>query len=66
MYGVVEVSGHQYRVQAGDIIDVESLKQEEGATVELDKVLLVGGEKTLISKSEHVAAVKCKLSQAFF
>lgn len=49
MYGVVEIGGHQYKVQAGDILDVEKLPTtEEGATVELDKVLFVGGDKPLV------------------
>lgn len=48
MYGVVEISGHQYKVQAGDVLDVEKLSAEAGSTVELDKVLFVGGEKPLV------------------
>ena len=34
MYGVIEVAGHQYRVKAGDIIDVEKLSGNEGDVVE--------------------------------
>lgn len=45
MYGVVEISGHQYKVQAGDVLDVEKLSNEAGSSVELDKVLFIGGEK---------------------
>jgi ribosomal protein L21 len=37
MYGVVEISGHQYRVQAGDVLDVQKLTDEEGKTIELDQ-----------------------------
>jgi large subunit ribosomal protein L21 len=48
MYSVVEIKGHQYKVSPGDLIDVEKLDVEEGKTVELDKVLLIGGEKTLV------------------
>lgn len=44
MYSVVEIGGHQYKVQPGDVIDVQKLDQEEGANVEFDKVLFVGGE----------------------
>ena len=44
MYGIVEIGGHQYKVQPGDLLDVQKLKnEEEGATVKLDKVLFVGG-----------------------
>jgi large subunit ribosomal protein L21 len=48
MYGVVEISGHQYKVQAGDVLDVEKLSNEAGSSVELDKVLFIGGEKPLV------------------
>ncbi len=48
MYGVVEIKGHQYRVSAGDIIDVEKMTEDEGNTIELDDVLFVGGETPLI------------------
>ena len=48
MYGVVEVSGHQYKVQAGDLIDVQKLPEEAGSTVELDKVLFIGGESPIV------------------
>lgn len=44
MYGVVEIKGHQYRVQAGDLIDVQKMDAEVGSTVELDNVLFVGGD----------------------
>lgn len=48
MYGVVEISGHQYRVQAGDLVDVQKLTDEAGSTIELDSVLFVGGETALV------------------
>ena len=48
MYGVVEIAGHQYKVQAGDVIDVQKLSAEVGSDVTLDKVLFVGGEKTSV------------------
>jgi large subunit ribosomal protein L21 len=48
MYGVVEISGHQYKVQAGDLIDVEKLAKDAGSTVELDQVLFIGGDKPAV------------------
>ncbi len=45
MYGVVEIAGHQYRVEAGDVIDVQKLTSEVGSRIELDQVLFIGGEK---------------------
>ncbi|MFN8524734.1 MAG: 50S ribosomal protein L21 [Chloroflexota bacterium] len=41
MYAVVETGGKQYRVSAGDVIDVELLSHDPGATVELGQVLMV-------------------------
>ena len=48
MYGIVEIGGHQYKVQAGDLIDVEKLAHDAGATITLDQVLFISGEKPLI------------------
>ncbi len=44
MYGIVEIGGHQYKVQPGDLLDVQKLNDEEGSTIELNKVLFVGGK----------------------
>lgn len=48
MYTVVEIKGHQYKLAAGDLIDVERIEAEVGTTLTFDKVLLVGGTKTLV------------------
>ncbi len=42
MYAVVETGGRQYRVEAGDTIDVERLPGEVGETVALSPVLMAG------------------------
>jgi ribosomal protein L21 len=34
MYSVVEIKGHQYKLKAGDMIDVEKIEAEEGKTLE--------------------------------
>jgi large subunit ribosomal protein L21 len=41
-YAVIKTGGKQYRVQQGDVLRVELLTAEEGATVSFDQVLLVG------------------------
>lgn len=49
MYAVFETGGKQYRAAAGDTIEVEKIEAEKGATVELDRVLMVGeGENVKI------------------
>ncbi len=46
MYAVIETGGKQYRVQAGDVIDVERLAgvSEDAPDVVFDRVLMVGGD----------------------
>lgn len=44
MYAVIESGSKQYRVRVGQTIDVELLGTEAGDEIELDRVLLVGGE----------------------
>lgn len=41
MYAVIQTGGKQYRVSEGDTLRIEKLVAEEGATVEIDKVLMV-------------------------
>jgi large subunit ribosomal protein L21 len=44
MYAVVRTGGKQVRVAPGDAIRVEKLDGEIGDRIELEEVLLVGGE----------------------
>lgn len=44
MYAVIETGGKQYRVAAGDTIEVERLRVEKGDKVEIDRVLMVAGD----------------------
>jgi len=41
MYAIIETGGKQYKVQEGDIITVEKLGVEAGASYNFDKVLAV-------------------------
>jgi len=41
MYAVIETGGKQYRVSKGDVVRIEKLEAEAGASVEFDRVLLV-------------------------
>ncbi len=40
IYAIVEASGKQYRVAAGDVIDLD-MPAQKGDTLELDRVLMV-------------------------
>jgi large subunit ribosomal protein L21 len=44
MYAVVRSGGKQVRVSPGDAVRVEKLPGDVGDAIELDEVLLVGGE----------------------
>ena len=44
MYAILETGGKQYKVQPGDVIEVERLDGEVGSRVELDNVLLMVGD----------------------
>ena len=41
MFAIIETGGKQYKVNEGDVIFVEKLEVEEGATITFDKVLAV-------------------------
>lgn len=47
-YAIVETGGRQYKVAAGDKINVEYLAAGEGKEVELSKVLLIADGKDMV------------------
>ena len=58
MYAVIETGGKQYKVSEGTVVRIEKIVAEEGASVDFDKVLLVGdGEKITIG-APYVAGGK--------
>ncbi len=61
MFAVIESGGKQYRVQAGDLVDVELLDgvapdAAKGSAVRFDRVLVVGGEGDDISFGNPVVS----------
>ncbi len=61
MYAVIKTGGKQYKVSEGDILRVEKLDAEEGTTVELDDVLMLGNGEDItvgapIIEGAHVSA----------
>ncbi len=42
MYAIVRTGGKQYKVAKNDVISVEKLSGEAGATIELNEVLMIG------------------------
>ncbi len=47
-YAVIETGGKQYRVQQGDVLDVELLAEEAGASVEFDALAVSNGSELSI------------------
>jgi large subunit ribosomal protein L21 len=54
MFAVVNIAGRQYRVAKDDKILVPTLKEEVGATVKFERVLMVGDEKVVKVGAPHV------------
>lgn len=44
MYAVLESGGKQYRVSAGDTLEVERIAAEAGQSIRLDRILLVNND----------------------
>jgi large subunit ribosomal protein L21 len=63
-YAVIRTGGKQYRVAAGDVVQVATLAGNPGDKVKFDDVLLVGGEAVTIGKPNVAgAAVEAEIVQ---
>lgn len=64
MYAIIKTGGKQYKVQAGDVLQVEKLDNDLGSEVKIVDVLMVGGDKTHVGvplvKDASVLAVVTK------
>ena len=45
MYAVIKSGGRQYKVEPGEVIEVNRLPVEVGQTIDLDHVLMIGGSE---------------------
>ena len=64
MYAIVEINGQQFKAEAGKKLFVHHIQNaENGATVEFDKVLLVGkdGNITVGAPTVEGAKVVCQV-----
>ena len=55
MYAVIETGSKQYRVGAGDTLEIELLPVEKGQTYTFDRVLLLNNEGKITVGAPHVA-----------
>ena len=61
-YAVLETGGKQYRVVAGETIEIERLDADVGATVELASVMAVSDGTTLKIGAPYVEGAKVVLT----
>ena len=57
MYAIIATGGKQYKVSEGDVIDVEKLAGDAGASVTFDQVLAIGGESMKVAADVAGATV---------
>lgn len=50
MYAIIRTGGKQYKVQAGDVVQVDKLEQALGAEFDINEILMVGGESTVVGQ----------------
>ncbi len=60
MYAVVKSGGHQYRVQQGDLVEVDLIQGEPGTSVTLDKVLMLGGGDKVSAGKPFISGASVK------
>ncbi len=54
MYAIIETGGKQYRVENGDVLDVELDAKTDGDKIEFKNVLLVGGDDNVRIGDPHL------------
>lgn len=64
MYAIIQTGGKQYKVQAGDILQIEGIDQELGKEFKIEDILMIGGDKAHVGaplvKNASVTAVVTK------
>ena len=69
MYAIIATGGKQYKVAEGDVIRVEKLNAEDGASVTFDNVIVLNNDKDVLTgdavknasvKASVVKTAKCK------
>ena len=63
MYAIVKTGGKQYKVAAGDKLNVEKLDVEVGEKVELEAICVVDGDKVEVANAAQTKVVATVLEQ---
>ena len=61
MYAIVATGGKQYKAEVGKVIKVEKLGAEVGATVELNALMLVDGDKVVAGDAAAKVVVSAEV-----
>ena len=62
MYAVIRTGGKQYKVKVGDLIDVEKLAGDDGASLELEPLLVVDDDGNVTAAAADLAKAKVTAS----
>jgi large subunit ribosomal protein L21 len=62
VYAVIRTGGKQYKVQVGDVIDVEHVAGDDGGSVELVPLLVVDDEGKVSARPSELAGAKVTAS----
>jgi large subunit ribosomal protein L21 len=62
VYAVIRTGGKQYKVKVGDLIDVEKLAGDDGASLELEPLLVVDDDGNVTSAAGDLAKAKVTAS----
>jgi large subunit ribosomal protein L21 len=62
VYAVIRTGGKQYKVKVGDLIDVERLGGDDGASLELEPLLVVDDDGNVTSAATDLAKAKVTAS----
>jgi len=62
VYAVIRTGGKQYKVKVGDLIDVEKLGGDDGASLELEPLLVVDDDGNVTSAADDLAKAKVTAS----
>jgi large subunit ribosomal protein L21 len=62
VYAVIRTGGKQYKVKVGDLLDVEKLGGDDGASLELEPLLVVDDDGKVTSAADDLAKAKVTAS----
>ena len=65
-YAVIKTGGKQYRVQEGDVLDIEKIAGDEGAALTLEEVLAINtGDSLVVGSDASSASVTAEVVEQF-